>query len=311
MLYNQEHLTRLRKSAWGYDDMVTGGGAMETSFAKKLFQATAKKAKVMSQMNMFATATQTFKIGSLAFASNVLQPGEHGQPLPDAYTTQPTWGKQEYTTGLYKGKVKIPDGIFEDNVEEEQLRNTVRRMMSEAINGDMEWIAFEGDTASTTPALAVKDGLFKLATSHDKDAGGAALSLTIFQAAWRLLPSQFRDQKSSMVFWGGANAVEDYGDSLTARESKLGDETITGWDGPFFKKMPVIDVPKIREDLPGTQTHGLMLKPANASIAVWKRVELEPWRDADSGAWVLIVRLRMGMGFAEEDGVVEISALAA
>ncbi|KKN87436.1 hypothetical protein LCGC14_0258910 [marine sediment metagenome] len=313
MTPNQDQLVRLKKAAWGYTDLSSGGGLMNQAYAKEFVELTVKESVAMKDMNVFPTPAATYKVPNLAFSGTVLFPGVIGQALPDAYQSQPDSDKVEYVAKLYKAKIGIPDEILEDNVEEAKLKSRVQGLLAKKIRSDWEWIIFEGDTASAVPTLAVQDGLFKLATSNTKDAGGAQLSLTQLKAAWKLMPSEFRGQKKDMRVWCGANPVEDYGDSMMDRQTQVGDNAIKGdWDGPWFKKMPIVDVPKIAEDLtPGTYSHALCCHPKNATVGIWKNIEMEPERDADAGVWNLIVRLRFGIAWAEENGVVEITNLLA
>lgn len=313
MTPNNEQLVRLRKAAWGYSDLSTGGGLMSQAYAKEFVELTVKESVALQDMYVFPTAAQTYRVPNLIFDSTVLFPGVSGQALPAAYHSAPTADKVEYTAKLYKSKIGIPDEILEDNVEEAKLKSRVQGLLSKKIKSDWEWVVFEGDTASANPTLAVQDGLFKLAGSHEKDAGGLTLSLTILKSAWKLLPSEFRHRKAEMRMWCGANPVEDYGDSMMDRQTLVGDAAIKGdWDGPWFKKMPVVDVPKISETLaPGTRSHALICHPKNATVGVWKNIQMEPERDADAGVWNLIVRIRFGIAWAEENGVVEIINLSA
>ncbi|MCP4573226.1 MAG: hypothetical protein GY838_12805 [bacterium] len=313
MTPNQDQLVRLKKAAWGYSDLSSGGGLMNQAYAKEFVELTVKESVAMKDMNVFPTPAATYKVPNLYFNGTVLFPGVSGAALPGAYHSAPTAGKVEYTAKLYKSKIGIPDEILEDNVEEAKLKSRVQGMLSKKIHSDWEWVIFEGDTASTDPTLAVQDGLFKLATSHTKDAGGVTLSLNIMKSAWKLMPSEFRARKKEMRCWAGANPVEDYGDAFMDRQSELGDKQITEWPGPRFKQMPVMDVPKIAEDLGGgsNYSHGLICHPKNATVGVWKNIQMEPERDADAGVWNLIVRLRFGIAWAEENGAVEITNLLA
>lgn len=313
MTPNSEQLVRLKKAAWGYSDINTGGGLMNQAYAKEFVELTIKESVALRDMYVFPTPAQSYKLPELIFGSTVLFPGVSGQALPAAYHSAPTTSKVEITAKLYKSKVGIPDEILEDNVEEAKLKSRVQGMLAKKIKADWEWVVFEGDTANADPTLAVQDGLFKLATSHPKDAGGATLSLTILKQAWKLMPSEFRHRKADMRCWCGANPVEDYGDSQMDRQTMLGDKMIEQWDGPRFKQMPVMDVPRIAEDLGGgsNYSHALICHPKNATVGVWKNIQMEPERDADAGVWNLIVRLRFGIAWIEENGVVEITNLLA
>jgi HK97 family phage major capsid protein len=313
MISNQEQLVRLKKAAWGYDDLNTGGGLMNQAYAKEFVELTVKESVAMKDMMVFPTPAATYKVPNLSFSGTVLYPGVSGAALPDAYHSTPDAAKVEYVAKLYKAKIGIPDEIFEDNVEEEKLKSRIQGMLADKVRSDWEWVVFEGDTASADPTLAVQDGLFKQATSHTKDAGGATLSLTILKSAWKLMPSQFRAAKRDMRTWCGANPVEDYGDSLMDRQTTLGDDQIKEWPGPRFKQMPVMDVPLIAENLGGgsNYSHALTCHPKNATVGVWKDIQMEPERDADAGIWNLIIRLRFGVAWAEENGVVEITNLLA
>jgi hypothetical protein len=319
MQTNQEALiaerrTRLVKAAWGYAAASSAGSFMNQGYAKKMFRTTTKKSVALSDFFTFGIDTPTYKIPNILIAQGVLKPGVEGEALPDAYHTTPTAGKVEYTAKLYKAKIGIPDGTFEDNVEEEAFKNTIQDLISETIKTDMEWIAFEGDTASTTPTLLVQDGLFKLATSHEKAGGSAKLTKTILRSAWKMMPQEFRAQKREMRIYTGANVEEDYDDSLgdVATDKSFAQIQGLDWVGPYFKKMPVLGVPMIAQNLGGgTESHALICHPKNATLAIYKKVELELSRDADAGIWNLHARIRFGIQWAEENGVVEITALAA
>ena len=144
--------------------------------AKKFIRLLIKKSMIMPSMNVYGMVEQKQKLNKIRFGSRVLKAGTVGQALPSGDRVAPDLTDDELDSQLFKCEVLIQEEVFEDNIEQAGLRNTIMQMLGEAISRDIEWVIINGDTASSDATLAKLDGLLErrrqLAARYDAALSG-------------------------------------------------------------------------------------------------------------------------------------------
>lgn len=313
MKSNEQHLTRVQKADLSLAHLLTTGGEMEVGYAETFVRLMVKQAKAMNSMNVFGMKEFKRKIPTIKFGSDVLQPGTPGQALPLNQRSRPDISKVELDAQLFKAAVLVEDEVFEDNVEQDQLRNTILQLLGAAIARDTEKVIFAGDTTSTNPLLAVLDGLIKQSTSHPVDAGGTRLNRELLKQARRAMPHEYKDDPLKMRIWTSTNAADDYCDSLGDRQTDLGDEYVKMGANGVYRQTPLIGIPVLPEDFGGgsDQTVGLWTHPENAAVGFHKKVEIRTQEDIESGSVIIVARMRFDVKWTDENGVVKLINLLA
>ena len=140
---------------------------------------------------------------------------------------KPTFGKLSITVKKYRLDWELSSESLEDNIEGEQLEDHIARLMATQVGNDLEYIAINGDTASTVPGIGVQDGWRKRAISgtgpngaaHVLDHGGNTLNRAAFNKALKAMPRKYMAKRAGLKFFTGTNAIQDYIFSLQQAEN--------------------------------------------------------------------------------------------
>lgn len=135
--------------------------------------------------------------------------------------TGPTFGKLSITTKKFRLDWELSSESLEDNIEGEALEEHIARLLATQMGNDLEDIAINGDTASSTPGIKVIDGWRKraLAGAHVVDFGGKAIDRSAFNKALKAMPRKYMAKRSGLKFFTGTNTIQDYIYSLQVTEA--------------------------------------------------------------------------------------------
>ena len=304
---NAEHLTTVQKAEFTLAYLTAQGGYMLPKQAKKFIQLMIKKAKIMPQMNVYGLTEPKEKLHKIKFGSRVLKAGTEGQALPVGDRVRPDLSETELDTQMFKCEVLVEDEVFEDNIEQAGLRNTIMQMLGEAISRDVEWIIINGDTTSGTPALAKLDGILKQATSHTVDAGNATIDKDLLVQTRKNLPHEYKDDPRKMRFWTSPNVEEDFASEVGDRATPLGDKYFDEHPGPRQKLTPLVGVPEWPEDYGAANTSAvLFLDPKNVHVGIHSKIRLRVTEDVQAGNVIIVGKIRFDVKYANEDAVVKL-----
>jgi len=280
---------------------------MAEGVAATFLRLVIKQSVIMPSCTVFAMREQKRRVDTIRFGSRVLKAGTTGAALPSGSRVKPDIANVELDTVLFKAAVMVEDEVFEDNIEEAAMRNTILQLLGEAVSRDVEYVVIQSADNSTDPLLAQlpDGGILHQASSHPKDAGGARLSKDLLSATRKAIPHEYKINPLNMRIWTSVNAADDFEDSLSDRATPLGDKMIEDHPGARFKLTPVVAVPEFPEDqgIYTNYTTAVMLDPKNVHIGFHKRVEVRSAEDIESGCIVIVARLRMDMKYANEDAV--------
>lgn len=284
---------------------LSSGGLLVAEQAEEFLRVAIKASKALGMVTVKPMARAQYEIPNIRFAGRVLKPGNEGQALGLNDRATPTLGKATLSTKLFKGECRINDEVFEDNIEQDQLKATVLATIGERVSADMEDVVLNGDTTSSDTTLAQLDGLIKQVVSNLVAAGGVKLAKSVLRDLWKTLPIEFRRDKSKMKYLTGPDAEIDYRDTLTDRATPEGDKTLTGSGAPVnYSGVEVVDVPLFSQTLGGgNETAVILADPKNAYVGVQRDIKIEPWRDPAAGQNAFTITLRMDTKWSYEPAV--------
>lgn len=147
----------------------------------------------------------------------------------------------------------ISTETLQSNIEQDDFETTVMNAMVERIATDLELLAIQGDTTivGTDPfsqLLVRLNGWGKITDgAHVLDAGGATISKSIFSAAKRRLPKQYKADPALRFMVSDAIAT-DWMDVTADRATASGDAALQGSGiAPFG--IPLVVINLIPDDL--------------------------------------------------------------
>lgn len=301
------NMTLLQKADLALSDLTTNGGILQPAQAQKFIRVLIDASVLMPKTTVVPMKAQKQDVEKIKFAGRVLRAGQEGVPVAAGDRSSPSTGKVELDAKLFKAEVRLNNEVLEDNIERDQLRQTIMQLLGEAIARDIDEVMIQGDTTSTDPFLAQFNGVLKAATSNVVDAGTVNLQKTTLRDMIKTMPKPFLRNKSALRFLTSVDAEIDYRDTYAGRETALGDKALAEETVATYSGVPIEAVPMFPENLGGGTncTNVLLTDPKNINLGIWREIRFETDKDVSAGVVVIVATMRMDTKFAEETAVVK------
>lgn len=310
MTSNEQHLSTVRKADLTLASLLSDGGYLLPEQSDKFIRLMVKSAVMMPMATVVPMKATEAKLNTIRFASRVLKPGTPGAALPSGDRVKPALDEVTLSAKLAKCEVSIEEEVFEDNIEQADLRNSIMQMLGEAISRDMEFVIINGDTLSADPLLALFDGVIKSTTSHPVDGNDLALKASTLSAARKALPHEYKVNPRNLVYWTSPNAEADYSDEVADRNTPLGDKVLENGQTPYpvHRNAPIMGIPEWPENL-GTgsnRTCAILTDPKNLHVGIHKQIQIKTVEDVKAGNVIIVGKVRFDARWANEDATVRI-----
>lgn len=301
----------MQKADMEVSDLIADGGYLQEEQAQAFIVDAIKQSVMLKEITVKPMKSHTAILSKVGFSGSVLHPGTSGQAVTLADRTKPVTDDVTLSTHLFKGEIRLNDETLEDNIENGTFKQTVMDMMAEAVAYDMENVVCNGDTTSTDPLLAVFNGMRAKATSHPIAGGTLPIHMGMFELALKAMPQQYAKFAQDQAFYTSNLAEIDYRTYLASRATVLGDKFVEGGQPMRFGDRPIKAVPAWPNNLEMTAdcTSAVLTHPKNAICGIWRKVKVETDRDIQTGQWIMVVTVRFGFEYQEEDAVVQINAI--
>lgn len=294
----RDNMEYLKKADMAVSDL-TAGGLMLPEQVKKFMELLIVESALMPMVTTLPMSSHTYEVSKMGFTGRVLRPATEGQALVEGDRVKPNLDKVTLTTSEMVAEARIPYNVVEDNIEQGTFQNTLLQLMSKAVARDLELVMIQGDTLSTDPLLAQFDGLLKQISTNVLNAGGARLSKGPLKTLSQLVPSQYRQNLSFMT---SPNAVIDYNDSLSNRQTALGDDALMRKPSGEYNGRSIYEIPLFPENLGGStdRTNVVLMDPKNFHVGIHREIRVESQRDISARVFKIVVSLRAGCKLAHE-----------
>lgn len=291
----------LRKADIAVADLQSGGGYLNPEQADRFIEMVIDQPTILKEVRTVKMNAPQRKIEKIGFDSRILHVAPaSGTALDETKRSKPTTDKIELNTTEYIAEVRIPYDVLEDNIERENLEDTIMRNMAKRVSLDLEEILIKSDTASGDPDLAAKDGLLKLATSHVVDMSGDPISKAVFKAGVKSMPNKYLRARDQFRFWVSPDQETEYRDQLSDRESALGDAVLEGYRPVYAYGVPVVPASLMPADTV------LFTHPQNIVFGVQRQISVETDKDISARMYIIVLTLRIDFKYETEDAVVKI-----
>lgn len=217
------------------------------------------------------------------------------------------------TTKLYL-PWDISRDTYKANIERSGVEDTVQRLMAIQAGNDFEDIAINGDTDGPATINAF-NGWRKLAYSssdtHQVMFSGSGLSKSVFSKMIKSMPVKYRTRRTDLRFYVPSNLVQDYIDTLTDRETQLGDALIAEGARAIAYGIPIVEVALLPSDLSGTYpgatgNHGdvYLTFPENFITGILEDIVIFHWFNARKDAHEFTMFIEGTVALENEDALV-------
>lgn len=299
-------LSPVRKAELALADIAHPNGLLYPGQAERFVEVVVEDATLMNNIDVQTIPRPQYEINFLHWNQPVLYPGQEGRRLPDAQRVAPSLTGTSFNAKLFKGAAPITDEVLEDTMNRAALRDQIMSSLTAAVARDMDDLSLNGDTASSDPRYQSFDGFLKQATSHVLAVAGASgLDFAVLKGLLQELPKAFRQQKRLLTYVTGTDAEIDYADLLGERATAMGDRFLEEDPPPIYQRIPVMGIPMLPEDggLGSNETSVLLTQYDNMTVGIYRRMQIEVWRDPSVGKTYILIRIRFDARFKYEDAV--------
>lgn len=286
-------------------DLKTNGGYLNPTQFNTFIREVGRGTDLLPRVRMVPMGAPEMNLDKIGIGSRFLHKATSATPLDPTLRTKPIFGQVKVTTQELIGVVYLPYDVIEDNIEKASLTQTIMALIVRKAQEDLEEVGLLGDTTSADTLLKSFDGWMKLATGHTVDYGTPEpMTKKVFKDGLLAMPSKYLRNRQGMAHFIGPHAEIEYGDSLTTRQTPLGDSKIVGtWQGNYGQGVPVRPVSIMPE------TKGLFCDPQNLILGVWRNVMIEVDKDIEARIYKIVMTMRVGAQIEERDAVVRYTGL--
>jgi HK97 family phage major capsid protein len=296
--------------------LVTDGGYMSQTEWERFVLEGFKHAELIKRAKQVKMVSREVQIPRIRFADGftdfLLQPtyNRGGEALGIAERSKPDLAACNLAAREFTAQVNLDWSVLRDNVEKQQLLNTIRGMIDERVASDMEKIFIAGDTTSATLQLAVMDGLIALCTTNTVAAAGARLSTTLLDQAVDLFGEEYESPK--VAFWTTRKSRKNWLAEIRTRATAAGDLALLT-QGQALKHDDY-DVNRISlwpGQMGGTanRTACVMADPDNMVLGLFDKIGLRMAEDLDTRSYKIVLEVAFAVEWLVEPASVSINDL--
>lgn len=307
-----DNRTIVEKADIAVSQLVSNGGYLNTAQANTFIRMLQEQPTIVNDIRVVPMNTPQMEINKIGFASRILQAAPaSGTALAAGKRSAPTTSKVTLSTKEVIAEVHIPYDVLEDNIERGALEDTIMAMIAERASLDIEELLILGDTGSGDEFLALMDGIFALATPPGGDGHLVDYSSTrpnvskdVFKAGVKAMPNKYMRNRAAMKFYISPSAHIEWNDSLTSRETGLGDSQIIANGNQPYAGIPVVPAALMPD------AKYLFTYPKNLIMGIQRQIMIETDRDIRARVLVVVLTMRLALAFEEQDSVVLCDGLA-
>ncbi len=306
----------MRKADLALADLTAGGGVLDPEHQNRFFQKVIDAPTIFREVRSVQMNAPEMKIPKIGFGSRVLRAatqaggfndgadiaanGVNDRYLLEADRTKPDFEQVNMQTSEFIAEIHLHDDLLEDNIEQDDLVDTIMSLLAERVALDLEELVISGDTGSGDAYLASQDGLLQLLSTNVVDASAAPISVGVFNNMKKAMPTRYRRNQNALRFYTSMNVEADYRVAVASRGTDLGDAILTG-NNP----LPVLGVP-LRGVALMPEANGVLMNPQNMIFGIQRNIRIERERDIRARSWIIVLTMRVALQVEEEEAAVKL-----
>ena len=306
-------------------DLTTNGGYLSVQQYESFVRDIIKQPRILKVCRFLTMDGVDQRIDAMAFTSRILHAGTEATALDSADRSEPVTRKVNLAAKEYLAEIRISYDALQAAIPGggtaaaqvggnyfmppfgNPFSNLVMSQAVEAVARDLEEALLKGDDESADAFLAVQDGLLVQATSHTYAHAGARANRTLFKELIRDLPSQYRNDPSSLRFFVSPNQDLDYRDAVGDRagttlteEQAVGQRNVVNYQG-----IPILGVAMMPEDQGGSSnsSSALLTNPKNIIVGLHRNVYVDLDKDIKTRQIIIVLSLKVAFAYEREDAV--------
>jgi hypothetical protein len=290
------------------------GGLLNPKQSSQFIRMVQNTPTILRDARVVPMDGDTQKIEKIGFGQRILRAGTEGVALSKEQRAVPTTSTVSLNAKEVIAEVNITYDTLENNIEGDNLKDTIMTLLAERAAVDIEELMLNGDTDSTDPYLAQLNGFRKQAVSHIVDVAGEPISRQVFKRGYKAMPSKYLRVPQDFRFYTSPGTEVDWKDKVADRQTNLGDAAVQGGLSSAFG-IPVRGVANIQ---PYATTIGeeakdvsdiLLTHPKNLILGFSRNIRIEVEKDIRERKFIIVLTAKLDSVFEEEDAVSKIIKL--
>jgi len=239
------------------------GGLVAPQQAREFIDMSVEQTAPLRRMRVVTGIVRSYELHDISLGEPVLRPAVEGTAPDASDVSAPTITQRVLQPRPVRADFDVTFDMIRQNIEGEGLNATLNRLFSKQFGKDIVYVAFNGDTAydpmDTTPkgkATRALDGLLKqLAADADVHVYSIPSTPTysgssgVFSAMIKLLPKDYRDDRSALAFFVSQNVLDAYEDEIADRQTTTADAVMFGSaDVSRYKRIEIVPVYGLPDD---------------------------------------------------------------
>lgn len=295
------------KADLAVSNLISDGGYLNSEQADRFIDLVIDRPTVINEARVVRMNSPKRKIEKLGFGSRILKAAPaSGTALSAGDRSKPDLGLVELETKEVIAEVWIPYDVLEDNIERENLEDTIMAKIAERASLDLEELIILGDTSSADSYLALTDGVIQLTpTNNTVDASAVTdVTKTIFKMGIQYMPTKYLRNVSLMRFYTSHHVETEYRDHLADRSTQLGDEKVTGRTSCYAYGVPLAPCAL----MPNSKV--ILTYPDNIIWGVQRDIMIETDRDIRRRVLIIVLTLRVDVKLEQADACVVVTGFS-
>lgn len=286
---------------------LASGGLMNPEQADTFLRMVQSAPTILKDSRFVQMSSDTRKIEKIGFGSRILRPGVEGTPLKDSDRSAPTTSTVTLNAKEVIAEVHITYDTLENNIEGNNLQNTIMQMIAERAALDIEELIINGDKSSADTYLTLLDGLRKQATSHVIDHAAGTFSKDVFKKAYKAVPAKYLRNPKDWKFYTSHGLEVEWKDQVAARQTNLGDFSLQGGLASAYG-VPVDGIAMLQPytDETNTVSDILLTHPKNIVVGMSRNIRIEVDKDIRARKFIIVLTAKVDAKFEEEDAVAKV-----
>ncbi|WP_144525714.1 phage major capsid protein [Bacillus pumilus] len=283
------------------------GGLMNPTQASTFIRMVQNTPTLLQDARVIPMESDSQKIEKIGFGQRILRAGEEGKALEAKDSVAPTTSTVQLTAKEVIAEVNITYDTLENNIEGDNLQNTIMQMLAERAAVDIEELILNGDTKSEDTYLAQLDGIRKQAESHIVDVAGEPLTRQVFKQGYKAVPPKYLRVPQEFRFYTSPGQEVEWKDKVADRQTNLGDAAVQGGLSSAFG-VPVKGIANMQPyDVDGTGVSDILLThPKNIILGFSRNIRIEVDKDIRRRKFIIVLTAKLDSKFEEEDAVAKI-----
>lgn len=305
----------IRKADLAIGDL-SSGGLLNPEQANTFIRRLIVQPTILNQARVIPMRSPQRKIDKIGFDTRILRAAPaSGSSLSVGDRSAPDLSQITLTTTELIAEVRIPYDVIEDNIERGGIggapagsnvgqarggiKDTIMSLMAERVAADLEELALQGDTGSGDPYLATMDGWIKRASQNVVDNLSATIDKSLFKQGKKVMPDKYMRNLAAMRHWVSIDNETEYRDTLSDRQTALGDGLINGNRPVFAYGTPVLPVAFMPE------ANGLFTWPLNLIWGIQRAITIEAAKDITQRVFIIVLTIRTTFDIEEPEAIVK------